>query len=997
MDRVIKYRGWIVKKARISNFKYAAAPLALGLALISTPSFAQDATAAAADEETAAEDTGAGIIVTGSRIARPNLEAPSPVTVVSAEQIELTGTTTVETLLNELPQVIPGNTRVSNNSGGENFSTLDLRGLGPGRTLILLDGERLPPSTTTGVVDVSQIPTGLISRVDVVTGGASAVYGSDAIAGVINFILKQDYQGVELTGLSSISQDGTGFGMNLSGMMGGNFADGKGNLTVYGSFTNRDAVSQARYAYSRVSAGVFANFNPASSADPLYGNPVVADDPADVPAGYTEIGLGGGGSGTNPYGTIVNNSSNPFTGLNVLLPGTFAAANTDCNAATPGVAVSGGNLSFNDAGNVSPSFAGGVLCRIPLRSIGSSRYNYAPQNYLVTPYDRLTLTALGHYDFSDSTRLKTYMSFTNANQQVNLAPTPATGIVVPYNSPLIPADLAIALASRPNPTADFTINRRFAETGPRDGRFKTTAINIRGVVEHELDDNWKSSFVLGFGRIDNSLRGIGNINRTAVAQGLRGCPAGSLPGCVPINIFGGNTLTPAMLSFVRIDTQQQETFEQVRAAANLTGSIGELPGGPIGVAVGVEYRKDTGETVVDDGQRTGNIYGFNAVQGIAGSINVKEVYGEIRVPILDMLSVGAGARYSDYSTVGGLFNWKAEAEFTPFSMLKIRGTYNRAARAPNTFELFQNGDQGFPAYSDPCRSTNTGRNVAQCIATGVPAALIPTFAATNTQVQAFSFGSTALSEEKAETWTVGAVLTPGEILGGNLTATVDYYNIHLTNRVATLGVGFYLSQCYTSLLASACSRITRDPANGQITAINTDRENSATPLDTSGVDVGLDWAVDAFGGRFGISDVLTYVDKYNLGGSEYSDTVFAGIGGVTPKWANTVTLAYSKGGTTMQVRHVWKKGAKQNFSGADLEGIWNDNDAARIPDLNLVNVSLRQRIGDNFEITGIVNNLLGYLPPQTPTGVLEQSNTNISFYDPYALGRNFTIQARIKF
>ncbi len=1059
MDRVIKYRGWIVKKARISNFKYAAAPLALGLALISTPSFAQDATAAAADEETAAEDTGAGIIVTGSRIARPNLEAPSPVTVVNAEQIELTGTTTVETLLNELPQVIPGNTRVSNNSGGENFATLDLRGLGPGRTLILLDGERLPASTTTGVTDVSQVPTGLISRVDVVTGGASAVYGSDAIAGVINFILKKDYQGLELVGLSSVAQEGVGFGMNVSGLVGGNFADGKGNLTVYGSFTNRSAVSQGRFPYSRVSQAIF--YDGAGA-----GEPYVADDPSKYRTTTIGVPVAGGGSGTNPYGTIIPSAIGAarFTGMAGLLPGTFGSADTDCNPATAGQAVNNPtSVSFNDAGKLSPSFAGStVRCGIPLRSIGSSRYNFAPQNYLVTPYDRLTLTALGHYDFDEKTKLNIYTSFSNANQQVNLAPTPATGIVVPINSPLIPADLAAALATRsyvnrlttgtvalsstgalvsyfpgryssaatcsdidgdqvaelaaaacsaPISAAgeDFIINRRFAETGPRDGRFKTTTVNFRAVLDHDLNDDWKISAVGSFGRVDNSLRGIGNINRTAVAQGLRGCPAGSLPGCVPLNIFGGNTLTPAMLSFVRIDTQQQEAFEQLRAAVNVTGSLGQLPGGPIGVAMGAEYRKDTGEGVVDDAQRTGNIYGFNAVQGLAGSQNIKEVYGEIRLPILEILSVGAGARYSDYSTVGGLFNWKAEAEFTPISAVKFRASYNRAARAPNIFELLQNGDQGFPAANDPCNDTlvRSAATLAQCQATA-PGANFFGFNQTNSQVQAFSYGNPNLTEEKAETWTAGGVFNLNELLGVNLTATADYYHIKLSNRVAGLGASYWLGQCYNSLSAAACARITRDPGTGQVTAINTTVDNNVTPLVTSGIDVGLDWSIDALGGRFSISDVMTYVQKYAIGTTEYSDTVFSGIGGVTPKWANATTVSYSKGGTTAQVRYIWKKGARQNFAGAELEGYWESEfdadgnfvkeiNSARIPDLSLLNFSLRQHVGDNFEITGIIDNVLGYFPPQTVTGTFEQANTNISFYDPYALGRTFTLQARIKF
>jgi len=455
--------------------------------------------------------------------------------------------------------------------------------------------------------------------------------------------------------------------------------------------------------------------------------------------------------------------------------------------------------------------------------------------------------------------------------------------------------------------------------------------------------------------------------------------------------------TPAMLSFVRVDTQQQESFEQVRGAVNLTGSFLELPGGPIGVAVGAEYRKDTAATVVDDAQRTGDIYGFNAVQSIAGSINVKEIYGEVRLPLLDMLSVGAGARYSDYSSVGGLFNWKVEAEFQPIDAIRIRATYNRAARAPNVFELFQNGDQGFPSYVDPCNANNTGRNTARCLATGVPATEMATFAQVNSQVQAFSFGNPNLSEEKAETYTIGAVLQPGRILGGNLTATVDYYHIRLTNRVASQGASFFLSQCYSSNDAAACARIERSTATGQIDSIDTTVTNNPTPLTTAGIDVGVDWSTDLFGGRLSLSDIFTYVDTYRIGDFELVDTSFSGNGGVTVRYANTMTATYRTGPITAQLRHVWKRGAKQNFSGAELEGFFVEGDTARIPDLQLVNFSLRFQINDNLEITGIVNNLLNKYPPQTATGIFEQSNTNINFYDPYALGRNYAIQARVRF
>ena len=961
-----------------------ASTIVVGAATLAQPAFAQTG-----------DNNDGDIVITGTRIARPDLEQPSPVTVVPAEQIALTGTQTLENLINELPQVIPGNTRVSNNSGGENFATLDLRGLGPGRTLILLNGERLPPSTTTGVTDISQIPVGLISRVDVVTGGASAVYGSDAIAGVVNFILRDDYQGMELVGQTNVSQDGTGFNFNVSGIMGGNFADNRGNITLYASYFERDAVSQSRYGYSRTSAALLLSPN---------GNSYLADSVADIIPGSAIIS--GGGSATAPWTSITSVSA--FTNLSVLLPATFAGADTDCNPATAGVNVNGGTLSFNANGQLSPFFSGGQ-CTVPIRGTGSSRYNFAPDNLLITPYERVNFTALGSYELGESTMFRFYGSFTSAQQQVNLAPTPATGIVVPVTAFGIPADLATALASRAAPLSDFTVNRRFVETGPRDGRFKTQSINLRGIVEHDLGGGWAVSAVASYGRVQNVQRGIGNINAEAVAQGVRGCRnaagvvngPGVLPGCVPVNLF--TTLTPAMTNFVRIDTQQQSEFEQVRAAANLTGTLFDLPGGPAGIAVGVEYRKDTAESIVDDAQRRGNIYGFNAVQSIAGSINVKEVYGEIRLPLLggdgfpDLLAVGAGARYSDYSSVGGLFNWKAEVEFAPISQIRFRATYNRAARAPNVFELFQNGDQGFPSVVDPCNATNAARNVAQCIATGVPAGPIPGFAQINSQAQAFSFGNSNLTEEKAETYTIGAVFSPGQLFGGNLTITADYYNIRLTNRVAAQGAGFFLTQCYSGLNAAACARITRDPGTGQITAINTTVANFADPFITSGVDIGVDWTIrlsDQW--RLLINNTTTYVDEYVIGGINYADTAFSGIGGVTFRWGNTLTASVRNDKFTGQVRWVWRQGGRQNFVGAELEGLFAGG-SQRIPDLHLVNLSLRYNVSDHFELTGIINNLLNFYPPQTATGFFEQANTNINFYDAYALGRNFTIQARVRF
>jgi len=984
---------------KTSILKAGTAPIALGLMLAAVPAFAQDQT----ESEETTEDTGA-ILVTGSRIARPDLESASPVASVTGETISLTGTLTLEELINDLPQVIPGNNRTSNNAGGEAFATLDLRGLGPNRTLILVDGERIAPSSTTGAIDISQIPTALIKRVDVVTGGATAVYGSDAIAGVINFVLKDDYEGLELTAQNEISQDGTGYNFAVQGVFGGNFDEGRGNIAVAVQYYDRDAVGQGRYDYSRTSGALGV----------VDGVLRVIDDPADLGASGTVIFAGG--SGTNPFGTVVNNANNPFRNLstNPNVGPNFAAWNNDCNDATAPTAVNGGSLSFDANGNLRPSSTGG-RCQIPVGN--SSRYSFADQNYLLIPFDRLNISTIGSYEFSDKTSAKLFASYAKTTSVVNLAPTPAaggTGFVIPVTSPFIPSDLAAALATRPNPTADFSFNRRFGETGPRIGTNESTQVQLRAILNHELSKDWNVSAVASYGRTDFDTYSVGNINSVAANQGLRGCRnaqgvlngPGILPGCVAIDIFGRDTLTPAMVNFLQTDTYDFSEFEQIRAAVNLTGTLFELPGGPAGIAVGAEYRKDTGLSVPDDAKQRGEIIGFNASQPIAGTINVKEVYGEIRLPLLggdgfpDLLAVEAGARYSDYSSVGNLFNYKFAVEFAPIELIRFRGTYNKAARAPSVFELFQNGDQGFPSYSDPCNQINGSRNTAFCQAQftryGANPALVTGFAQNNSQVQAFAFGNPNLSEEQAETFTVGAVIAPSDFPIGNFSLTVDYYDITLSNRIAAQGAQFFLNQCYGQQILTACDRIVRSATDGQVVSVNTTLVNGDTDLKTSGIDVGLNWSFPLFAGNLNIQELLTWVDSYNIAGTEFVDTADAGIGAITSEWASTLQVLYRQERFSGQVRWVYKSGGDQSGN------LFGDEAAAgfftpRVPDLHVVDLSLRYDISDKFSLTGIINNVLDEYPEQTATGTFEQANTNVSFFSPLILGRTFTVQATVTF
>ncbi len=1059
---------------RKSNLRATAAWQALallGAGVLASPAIAQDAppasneTAPPAEEQPAlspegqAEASDEAIVVTGSRLVRPELDAPSPVTTVDSETFDLTGTVTVETLLNELPQLVPGNTRTSNNQGGEDFSTLDLRGLGPNRTLILIDGERVPASSTTGVVDIGTIPAGLIERVDVVTGGASAVYGSDAMAGVINFILKDNYEGMEVTGQYGISDHGDGDQFNIQGLLGGNFGDDRGNLTFFASYFTRDPVGQGDRNVTRDAGVLYYDYDT--------GQLFVAGHLQ--PTGPNQGLARSGGSGTPPWGWIANNPSNPFVGLSTVVttgPGgvvnnNFDAGVTDTNCdGIPGGNVNSGNISFDDNGLLQPRNVAG-LCAFADRSVGSSRFNFNPLNYLITPYNRWNMALTGRYDISDAIRLKLVANYTDSEQEVNLAPTPATGIVVdPTLNPFIVAggacddpatlageschpDLLAALNSRtfftgtlsngtefgsltvcqnfdgPDPgtapdgntcTAQsgaarpFTIDRRFAETGPRVGIFENKTATLRGTLSGPLAHGFNWDATLSYGRTDELVSANGNINRTAVAQGLAGCTGiGILPGCVPIDIFGAGTLDEAMISFVRVDTKEKRFFDQARVAANITGNLVDLPAGPVGIAVGAEARTDRGEVRVDDAQRNGDIYGFNAVQDQKGKINVREIYGEVRVPILADLpfvhefSVEAGARYSDYSSVKGLFNWKAGAQWAPVDWLKFRAIYNKAARAPSVFELFQNGDQGFPSYTDPCASgafQDPGA-VAICQAQ-LPAIDFSSLVQNNQQVQAFAFGNPNLAEETANTYTIGAVLTPNLGLG-RFSATIDYYNIKIKDVVTAQGAQFWIDACYINGIADACDRIVRSTETGEIVSVDTARVNGGT-FKTSGVDGGLNFSVPfndiglGIGGRLRVQEVISWLDKIDFGtGVNLAGATGGGIGGAFPEWKSTLTVAYDSDDFTAQGRWNWQ---------SDLEDAVfcnpGDDCAPKVPGLSYFDLSLRKSIGNNFELTGIVQNLFNQKARKTVGGAPAEGGVDVAYWNPVILGRYFTLQGKVK-
>ncbi len=923
---------------RLSKLNYTAAPLALGLALISTPSFAQDA-----DE---AESAGESIVVTGSRIARPDLTSNSPITVVSGEALQDQGAVNVEEALNQLPQITPGlNANVNN--GGNGTVSVDVRGLGASRTLVLVNGRRMVPSNNTGVVDLNVINPLLIDRVDVVTGGQAATYGSDALGGVVNFILKNKFEGVELSSQYGLTSRGDSQLWTVGGVVGGNFADDRGNATLAVSYTERSPSFQDERSWSRIDQN--------------------------------------GGSATGIAGRLDNSFANPFA--------------------------TGGNRAFNADGSVRA-----FVNNFDLTNPATDRYNFAPVNYIQTPQKRFTMTALANFDINDNINFYAEGSYVQSEVKLQLAPTPATNIFVNPTSPVLSASALALAAGRPTPGAPLTFRRRMVEVGPRIQTFNFDVTQVNVGLKGKLFDGWDFDVYYGRGRVD-SAQGLQNdVSRARLTSGLNGCPVGSPAGCVTVNAFGPNTITQAAANYIRIASAvDQFGFDRDNVVAVANGTLGKLPGGDIGVAVGLEYRRDASNFIPSDPAQRGDLTGFNAVQPINGSFDSKEVFGEVRLPVIDMLTLEAKGRYSDFSTVGGNFTWSVGGDFRPVEDIRMRATYSRANRAPSVFELFQAGDQGFPAVTDPCfrgqpagvRPAPSAGVAAICVLQGLPNPTTNVLTQTNAQIEATFTGNTNLREETSDTLTAGIQFTPSFAEG--LTLSVDYFDIKIDGYVARVagGANGLVAECFAQNITTAaqlaanpyCSLLTRRP-NGDLLATvpltNELAPGANNKLKTRGVDVAFAYPIGlGFAGldnsKLTVSSNVTYLMDYKFNGTDFAGYA-SGDFGTLPHWKANTRLTYSDDNLNLALNWQYIGKSRDTFGDpiepANLAGF------GPIKGYSLFDLNARVNASDNFEIFGGIQNLLDKQPPSVNAG-FTATNTDETLYD--TLGRRFFIGAKIKY
>ncbi|MEN0079701.1 MAG: TonB-dependent receptor plug domain-containing protein, partial [Pseudomonadota bacterium] len=605
--------GYSLKSRLLASSVFAGA--ALGLA--GAPALAQE------DEE-AVQET---VTVTGSRIQRLDFVSNSPIATVGAEQFELTGTVNTEGLLNTLPQTVPGLDRTSNNPGN-GTATVDLRGLGAIRTLVLVDGKRIVPTTGGGVVDINNIPAALIERVEVVTGGASAVYGSDAIAGVVNFILKDDFEGVEASAGYEVTQEGDADLWSAALTMGGNYAEGRGNAVISLGYNSREELFQGDRDFA-----FFAQF----------------DDGAG--------NLFDGGSSGVPQGAI------------------FGGASFDFPDGTSGAAI------FEQDGSI----------RLYDGSVDA--YNYAPVNYIQLPQERFQVTAKTDYDINEDVTVYASALFANNDVPQQLAPTPifqsgttfsldGNPFITPDAQAIISAEIGDAEDTDGDGISDtatvggFGIRRRLEEVGPRISDDEFTALQLQAGITVDLTDTWTLDAYFQEGRVKNSTAQIGNVNRDRFEQALlladadgdgnvdvdaNGNPTcsdggsnGSTIGCTPLNIFGEGNISEDAAAFLRTAVVSEADYEVTNFVANITGDTSgafELPGGPIGLAGGIEYREEVFAFRPSQDLAAGTIAGFNGAPAVSGQFDVYGIYGEAYLPIIseaayaDLLAFELAYRY----------------------------------------------------------------------------------------------------------------------------------------------------------------------------------------------------------------------------------------------------------------------------------------------------------------------------------------------------------------
>lgn len=944
--------------------------------------------AQAGDNETIQE-----VVVTGTRIVRPDLEASSPVSVVSASDFKMTGTTNPEEFLRDLPQLVPA-VGSNTNNGNAGAATLDLRNLGEERTLILVDGRRFVPYDSNGFVDINMIPASMIERVEIVTGGASAVYGSDAIAGVINFILKDDFEGLELEGYTGQTEKNDGVRNDFALTVGANFADDRGNMAFNAGYTRQEAVYQGDRAFSRFSLAS-EDFSPGGSSTNASGT-------------FRGIAAGDG----QPAGVYT------FDGSGNLIP---YQASRDAFNFNP----------YNLLQAPEEKWTATLLGRYEINDNAEffSRFSFANSQV------KTIIAPSGTFNFGFDINYRDNPFLTDQARSVLARNDPdGDGLVtVPWG-------------------------RRTVELGTRDSVFENTAYQGVAGVRGEFGQSWNYEAFAQKGRTVRTQRFLNDVNSLRLQEGVLAVrdPSGKIVctstlldptnTCVPINLFGAGTLTPEMGDFIRLNLTETNTIDQFVTGGYVTGDLpftSPFAETSPAVVVGLEYRSEEGESRPDDAYAAGVSPGFGQSQPLEARISIREAYSEVRFPLvtdrplLHKLSLEAGVRRSDYSNAvpdlqaSNDFTttaWKAGGEWAPIQDIRFRALYQRAVRAPNLNEVGSPRTNGTgDAANDYCASESfTPAQVADpafaglrdlCVATGTPLSLMLAGSVGGPiagQVSNYTGGNTNLVPEESDTVTIGMILQPSFLPG--FTAAIDYFDIKVEKAILDTPEQAILDACYSPDQNPGfnpnnlfCQLLHRNPLDGSLnggieTGVDASSRNIGF-LHARGVDLtaGYDFDIGGYG-NLALGLNLTRQLKTDL---RFTDVgpVYECVGTVgeiclrpTPKlqWMQVTTWTYGPAAVQLRWRHIDKL---TNDTVARGE---NPPSAFMVPEIDsfdYFDLSGSFNVTEAITVRAGIQNLFDKQPPVVGNdygGTAENSgNTFPATYDP--LGRSFFLSATTRF
>ncbi|WP_281320807.1 TonB-dependent receptor [Iodidimonas sp. MBR-22] len=902
----------------------------------------QGAGAAQADQQMIEE-----VVVTGSRIRRSGTATPIPVTMLDARAIALSGDARLADTLNNLPAIGATQTLANSNDNPQEAGTnfLNLRRLGIDRTLVLVNGRRhvgSRPGTT--AVDVNTIPTAMVERVEVITGGASAVYGADAVSGVVNLIMRDDFQGLKLDGQVGITDEGDGESYQLSLTAGTNFDDGRGNIYFNTSYDKTRSINALDRGY--------ASQNLRFASNPANGGPNdgVPDQILFENTGF--IGTPAGGR--------------------VVAPDTLGLFEAD-----------GGPFTFDQNGNLISQTLGQLP--EPFLSQGGDFVDLSAFDLLQVPIERLIVSTGMHYDLHEKVTLFANAKYAQSESATAGQPTftlpTFSPIFLTADNPFIPQELSTILAN--NGADGFFVSRTNVDQGQRRSRSDRDTIQLEIGFEGDINPNLDYTVHYQYGRSDNTTefqneqilsRFNQQLDAVRDAGGNIVCRDQS-NGCVPLNVLGPNAATADALAFSHVDFLTEGRLTQQVVNATITGDTAgfiDLPAGALGFALGTEYRKESAETEEGFLRNSGDVFPGGPIEDVAGSFDVWEAFGEISVPVLrgvpfaEEVNLEAAVRFADYSTIGSATTWKVGGDWAPISDIRFRAVVSQAVRAPNIGELFAPTRLANVFLEDPCDSSNlqagAPSRAANCAALGLPADFISNAGAVTTRV--LTGGNENLKEETADTLTFGAVLTPRMIPGFSL--TVDYWNIEIDDAVNSFPVQAVANNCVDaeSIDNPFCESITRR-ADGNFESISSQLINVAS-LEAAGIDIEAKYFMDlgavtnnAVPGTLDLNLVATYLDKLNFfaqEGQAVPDREAGELG--DPEWTVNLRGTYELGDLTFSLFQRFISSQRLDLAESPEFRDPNSTGSEWYTDLQV-----RYRLADLTEVYFGVDNVFDNAPP----------------------------------